>query len=81
MSNQKQRNNAIIVERQINQGSEAHIDLWNGSRLTISSAPDALATIGRFFGKASFRQGATFAPRVSWSDLAGSKSILFWEIK
>lgn len=61
--------------------SGGHIDLWNGSRLTISSAPDALATVGRFFGMDSFRQGATTASSLSWSDLAGSKSILFWEIK
>jgi hypothetical protein len=61
--------------------SGGHIDLWNGSRLTISSAPDALATIGRRLGMTSFRQGTGFAPSLSWSDLAGSKSILFWEIK
>ncbi|MBN3856483.1 hypothetical protein G3N59_24180 [Paraburkholderia sp. Ac-20340] len=84
----KGRTGIIQFSRYWTRGSESaanasggHIDLWNGSRLTISSASDALATIGRFFGKASFRQGATFAPRVSWSDLAGSKSILFWEIK
>ncbi|WP_244827383.1 MULTISPECIES: type VI secretion system amidase effector protein Tae4 [unclassified Caballeronia] len=61
--------------------SGGHIDLWNGSRLTISSAPDALATIGRRFGITSFRQGAAIASNISWSDLAGSKSISFWEIK
>ncbi|HEX7937301.1 MAG TPA: type VI secretion system amidase effector protein Tae4 [Paraburkholderia sp.] len=61
--------------------SGGHIDLWNGSRLTISSAPDALATIGRRIGITSFRQGAMIIPSVSWSDLAGSKLILFWEIK
>jgi hypothetical protein len=61
--------------------SGGHIDLWNGSRLTISSAPDALATLSRRLGFSSFRQGATVLPDISWSDLAGSKSILFWEIK
>jgi hypothetical protein len=61
--------------------SGGHIDLWNRSRLTISSAPDALATIGRRLGYSLFRQGATVLPDISWSDLGGSKSILFWEIK
>jgi hypothetical protein len=58
-----------------------HIDLWNGSRLTISGGFDAMATIGRGLGMNSFRQGATFVPNASWSDLRGSRSILFWEIK
>jgi hypothetical protein len=61
--------------------SGGHIDLWNGSRLTISGGLDALATIGRRFGMNSFRQGASIASAASWSDLGGSKSILFWEIK
>jgi len=38
--------------------SGGHIDLWNGSRLTISSVPDALATYAREAGRNSFRQGA-----------------------
>jgi hypothetical protein len=61
--------------------SGGHIDLWNGSRLTISSAVDSVSTIGRRFGLLSFRQGASTLSDLSWSDLAGSKSILFWEIK
>ena len=61
--------------------SGGHIDLWNGSRLTISGGFDGFATIGRYFGMSSFRQGAIFASDASWSDLRGSKSILFWEIK
>lgn len=61
--------------------SGGHIDLWNGSRLTISGGFDALATIGRRLGVSSFRQGATVVSDASWSDLGGSKSILFWEIK
>ncbi len=61
--------------------SGGHIDLWNGTRLTISSAPDALATIGRRIGISSFRQGASLANALSYSDLSQSKSILFWELK
>lgn len=58
-----------------------HIDLWNGSRLTISGFADGLATIGRYFGQTSFRQGATTLPTWAWSDLGRSKLILFWEVK
>src|SRR6185312_16505818 len=47
--------------------SGGHIDLWNGERLTISSVPDALATIGRRIGISSFRQGANFANALSYS--------------
>ncbi|WP_109482904.1 type VI secretion system amidase effector protein Tae4 [Paraburkholderia sp. C35] len=54
-----------------------HIDLWNGARLTISSAPDAVATISRYLGKQSFFPGTDFG----WSDLRNARSILFWEIK
>jgi hypothetical protein len=61
--------------------SGGHIDLWNGSRLTISSAPNSFSTIGRRLGLTSFRQGTSTLGDISWSDLAGSKSILFWEIK
>ncbi|AUT58454.1 type VI secretion system amidase effector protein Tae4 [Paraburkholderia terrae] len=57
--------------------SGGHIDLWNGARLTISSAPDAVATISRYFGGQSFFPGTGFG----WSDLRNSKQILFWEIK
>lgn len=57
--------------------SGGHIDLWNGSRLTISSTPDAIATLSRLFGYQSFLPGTD----VGWSDLRNSKRILFWEIK
>jgi len=57
--------------------SGGHIDLWNGARLTISSAPDAVATISRYFGGHSFFPGTDFG----WSDLRNAKRILFWEIK
>jgi hypothetical protein len=57
--------------------SGGHIDLWNGSRLTVSSAPDAIATFSRVVGIQSFFPGTDFG----WSDLRNSKKILFWEIK
>ena len=57
--------------------SGGHIDLWNGARLTISSAPDAIATISRYLGRQSLFPGTSYG----WSDLRNSKRILFWEIK
>ena len=57
--------------------SGGHIDLWNGSRLTVSSATDAIATFSRVVGFQSFFPGTDFG----WSDLRNSKRILFWEIK
>ncbi|KVT77954.1 type VI secretion system amidase effector protein Tae4 [Burkholderia ubonensis] len=57
--------------------SGGHIDLWNGSRLTVSSAPDAVATYSRVLGLHSLFPGTSFG----WSDLRNSKQILFWEIK
>jgi len=57
--------------------SGGHIDLWNGSRLTVSSAPDAVATYSRVVGLQSLFPGTSFG----WSDLRNSKQILFWEIK
>ncbi|CAB3768217.1 type VI secretion system amidase effector protein Tae4 [Paraburkholderia solisilvae] len=57
--------------------SGGHIDLWNGSRLTISGPFDAVATISRMLGGSSFLSEYTFG----WSDLGKSKQILFWEIK
>lgn len=62
----------------VGNASGGHIDLWNGSRLTISGFFDGVATI---VGIQSFRQGASVASDLSYSDLRGSKSILFWEIK
>lgn len=61
--------------------SGGHIDLWNGTRLTISSAVDGFATVGRYLGIRSFRQGANFASELSYSDLNKAKTILFWEIQ
>ena len=57
--------------------SGGHIDLWNGKRLTISGPIDSIATIGRYLGMRSLFAGTDYG----WSDLAGSKQILFWEIK
>ncbi|KVS38541.1 type VI secretion system amidase effector protein Tae4 [Burkholderia ubonensis] len=57
--------------------SGGHIDLWNGSRLTVSSAPDAVATYSRVLGLHALFPGTSFG----WSDLRNSKQILFWEIK
>ncbi|APA89874.1 type VI secretion system amidase effector protein Tae4 (plasmid) [Paraburkholderia sprentiae WSM5005] len=57
--------------------SGGHIDLWNGSRLTISGPVDSIATIGRMFGMNSLFAGYPFG----FSDLRNSKQILFWEIK
>ena len=57
--------------------SGGHIDLWGGSRLTISGFWDGFATIGRRF------EMQEFLPRTSigFSDLRKSKTILFWEVK
>ncbi|MGY6128054.1 type VI secretion system amidase effector protein Tae4 [Paraburkholderia caledonica] len=57
--------------------SGGHIDLWNGSRLTISGPEDSVATVGRMFGMNSLFAGTSFG----FSDLRKSKEILFWEIK
>ena len=57
--------------------SGGHIDLWNGSRLTISGPIDSIATMGRMFGMNSLFSGYSFG----FSDLRKSKQILFWEIK
>lgn len=57
--------------------SGGHIDLWNGSRLTISGPVDSIATIGRRFGMNSLFPGMP----IGFSDLRNSKQILFWEIK
>ncbi|MFM0243148.1 type VI secretion system amidase effector protein Tae4 [Paraburkholderia phytofirmans] len=57
--------------------SGGHIDLWNGSRLTISGPVDSVATVGRMFGMNSLFAGTSFG----FSDLRNSKETLFWEIK
>jgi hypothetical protein len=54
-----------------------HIDLWNGSRLTIGSAPGFFSTLSRSLGRQSFMSNTSFG----WSDLRKSKQILFWEIR
>ncbi|SHN44940.1 Type VI secretion system (T6SS), amidase effector protein 4 [Duganella sacchari] len=61
--------------------SGGHIDLWNGKRLTISGVADGFATIGRYLGIQSVRQGATILSTWSYSDLSNAKTILFWEVK
>ena len=48
---------------------------------TTTGGVDGVATIGRYVGIQSFRQGTTVASEVSYSDLRGAKTILFWEIK
>lgn len=57
--------------------SGGHIDLWNGSLLTISGLLDGFATIGRYLGRQSVLPGT----RYGYSDRGNSKIILFWEIK
>ena len=57
--------------------SGGHIDLWNGSRLTISGFWDGFATLGRRVGMNEFFPGT----QIGFSDLRNSKIILFWEIK
>jgi hypothetical protein len=57
--------------------SGGRIDLWNGTRLTISGPIDSIATISRRFGFNSFAADLPFG----FSDLRKSKQILFWEIK
>ncbi|MEQ5843079.1 type VI secretion system amidase effector protein Tae4 [Paraburkholderia acidicola] len=57
--------------------SGSHIDLWNGSRLTISSPANSFATMGRMLGMDSFFAEYPFG----FSDLGQSKQILFWEMK
>ncbi|MDN7877194.1 type VI secretion system amidase effector protein Tae4 [Burkholderia aenigmatica] len=57
--------------------SGGHIDLWNGSRMTISSVPGVISTFGRVFGLHELLPDTDFG----WSDLRNSKQILFWEIK
>lgn len=57
--------------------SGSHIDLWNGSRLTISGPINSIATVGRMFGMNSLFPGSSFG----FSDLGDSKKILFWEVK
>jgi hypothetical protein len=55
-----------------------HIDLWNGSRLTMAGLQDTAATIGRFV----FRRQALFAGTdFGYSDLHNSNRTLFWEVK
>ncbi|WP_431820419.1 type VI secretion system amidase effector protein Tae4 [Burkholderia sp. F1] len=61
--------------------SGGHIDLWNGSRMSINGFWGSFSTIGRYIGISSFRQGTSVLPDVSYSDLSKSKLILFWEIR
>ncbi|KHK57169.1 hypothetical protein PI87_07990 [Ralstonia sp. A12] len=57
--------------------SGGHIDLWNGSRLTISGPLGSIATVGRMFGMNSLFPGTS----LGFSDLRNSRKILFWEVK
>ncbi|MBR8343436.1 type VI secretion system amidase effector protein Tae4 [Burkholderia ambifaria] len=57
--------------------SGGHIDLWNGSRMTVSSVPGVVSTFGRAFGMHALLPDTDFG----WSDLRNSKQILFWEIR
>ncbi|CAJ0734786.1 type VI secretion system amidase effector protein Tae4 [Ralstonia mannitolilytica] len=58
--------------------SGGHIDLWNGSRLTVSSPEALISTIGRRIGISSMHFPGT---DYGYSDLRNSKTILFWEVK
>lgn len=58
--------------------SGGHIDLWNGSRLTVSGTSSLLSVIGRRIGISSAHVPGT---SIGYSDLGHSKAILFWEIK
>ncbi len=58
--------------------SGGHIDLWNGSRLTISSGEGLLGVIGRGLGISSAHVPGT---TIGYSDLSKAREILFWEIK
>ena len=54
-----------------------HIDLWNGSRLTYSAGPSAVATLGRSLGIPSFFPGTQYG----YSDLSNATKIKFWPVK
>jgi hypothetical protein len=57
--------------------SGGHIDLWNGSRLTISSSEGLLSVIGRGIGiRSTHIPGTTYG----YSDLSKATQILFWRI-
>lgn len=64
-------------EKTTTDATGGHIDLWNGSRLTINGPIGAIATIGRMYGFHSLLPGTS----IGYSDLRNSKRILFWEIK
>lgn len=58
--------------------SGGHIDLWNGTRLPVSSTRGIVASIGRRIGISSLQIPFT---DLGYSDLAKSKTVLFWEIR
>jgi hypothetical protein len=58
--------------------SGGHIDLWNGSRLTVSSGRGLIAVVGRGMGISSAHLPLI---DIGYSDLAKSTTILFWEIQ
>ncbi|MEG6503057.1 MULTISPECIES: type VI secretion system amidase effector protein Tae4 [unclassified Desulfovibrio] len=53
-----------------------HIDLWNGSRFPITSAPSAAMNILRF----GLGVGSIDLFDIQYSDLAGASKILIWEL-
>jgi hypothetical protein len=58
--------------------SGGHIDLWDGTRLTISGGESLLGVIGRGVGISSAHVPGT---TIGYSDLGKATEILFWEIK
>lgn len=58
--------------------SGGHIDLWNGSRITVSGAEGLVSMVGRRMGIASMHLPFS---NYGYSDLSKSKTILFWEVK
>jgi Type VI secretion system (T6SS), amidase effector protein 4 len=58
--------------------SGGHIDLWNGSRTTISGAEGVIAFLGRSIGISNAHLPGT---SIGYSDLGNAMLILFWEVK
>lgn len=58
--------------------SGGHIDLWNGSRMTVSTAFGLFSVLGRMAG---FQSAGIPDTQLYYSDLGNSKTILFWGVK
>jgi hypothetical protein len=58
--------------------SGGHIDLWNGSRITISGPASLVGSVGRSLGIESAHVPGT---DIGYSDLSKATEILFWEIR